>query len=67
MEVDLTFEIVRVENGVEVDELFFLVEDDDDCVLTKPIIPSTCGLGESLDGSLVGLGSFGISSYKVLD
>ena len=35
---------------VEVDETFALVEDDDDCILTDPIRPSSCGLGASLDG-----------------
>lgn len=43
--VDLAFETVKVKTRVEVDEFFVPVEDDDDCVLTKLIIPSTCGPG----------------------
>ena len=61
MELDTS----EVEAGVEVDETFSPVKDDNHCVLTEPIRPSTCGLGASLDGSLVGLGAWRISSYKV--
>lgn len=62
---DFSLDKVEVEVGVDIDNIFSLVEDDDGYVLTKPIIPSACDLGARLDGSLVGWGALGISSYKV--
>ena len=67
VEVDLDLDIIKVEDGVEVDELLVPTEYDQDYVWTEPIRPSTCGSGVGLDGSLVGLVLLGISSYKVPD
>ena len=61
----MALDIVEVEVGVEADEIFALVEDDLDCVETEPMRPSTYGLGAGFDGSFVGLGVLGITSYKV--
>ena len=67
MGVDLALDTVDTAAEVEVDELLLPVVEDDACVFTEPIVPSTCGLGAGLEGSVVGLGAFGIKSYKVPD
>jgi len=63
--VDLELDTVDTIDEVEVDELLLPVIEDDACAFTEPIVPSTCGSRVGLEGSVIGLGSFGINSWKV--
>ena len=63
----MELDTIETKNEVKVDELLLPVSKDDVCAFPKPIIPSTCGSGVGLEGLVVGLGVFGIKSYKVLD
>ena len=63
----MELDTIDIATKVEVDELLLPVATDDACAFTEPIVPSTCGLGASLEGSVIGLGEFGIKSYIVPD